>query len=791
MVLAALIAAVAGAAVPARASSRSCGSTWSLVDSPNLTGPNMLNAVSVVSPTDIWSVGNYLPGANYRTLIQHWDGTAWSVVTSPNVGRKDNSLTDVVALGSDDIWAVGYSHGTNRVSPATLAEHWDGASWVVVTTMDASNRPNLLVSVAGAASNDVWAVGSYDTRQGVRQTLAEHFDGTEWTISPTPNTGALSALTAVAVASADSVWAIGYALVDDAYQTLVEHWDGTDWTVMPSPTASGNNVLVRMGLTSDSDLWAVGYAEMPFADRTLGLHWNGSSWSGTLTRDLPSAVSVLLDVAVEPDSAWAVGFFFDGKANVYRSMSERWDGRRWAAVPTPRNPGGDQLKGVDVVPDTGQVWAVGLAGDETLVETICPGLGPASPAAAAVRPAGSRTTHLDPAGVPPALGTRSHAPGPRDAGPAASVHAVDDAIPAGLYQELQTWSAAVTDLDENGWPDIFIGGHLGPGHLYLNEGGVFSEIDAGAFKGKDRHDCAWADVDQDGLIDLFCSVGAEHGLVVKGDDLEVQQPDRTFVEQTAAFSLLNPFGRGRHLTFIDVNHDPYPDLFVQDFDVRGDGLPSPNRLYINSRGTKFRYEPSLGFAATAGEGCAQAVDYDGDGWQDLMFCGQMGQGLRLFRNEEGKAFTDVTASSGIVSGGVAGAVMVDLNGDGAPDLAHVSPGRLTIQLQQGGVFTTQYTRALSCGNWVAPGDADGDGRPDLYVVEGGRSCNSNPPDVMLLNGGDGTSFTQLDTPQTDQGCGDVAYAIDHNLNGFTDFVVLNGCGPTTGPVQLISFYADP
>jgi FG-GAP-like repeat len=762
----------------------------------------MLNAVAVVSATDIWSVGNHLPGANYRTQIQHWDGTAWSVVDSPNVGKKDNSLTDALALATDDVWAVGFSHGLGRTSPATLAEHWDGTSWSVVPTVDASNRPNVLVAVDGVASDDVWAVGSFDTSRGSRKTLAEHFDGTAWTIVPTPNVGSLSALTGVAASSPDSVWAAGYTVVDNTYQTLVQHWDGTAWTVVPAPTGSRNNVLVRLGLTSDSDIWAVGYSEVPSVNRTLGLHWDGSAWSGTRTRDLPSSVNVLLDVAAEPGIAWAVGFSFDADAVMYRSMSEQWDGRRWNTVATAVSSEEDQLKGVDVVPGTGQVWAIGLAGDDTLIETICPGPGavlapspstgtPAQPHAPvdavggpAVDPAAVAAPALRGATPPQVLGAwSSH--------PVGSVHAVDDAVSAGLYQEIQTWSAAVADIDEDGWPDIFIGGHLGPGHLYVNEAGIFSEIDVGMFSGKDRHDCAWADVNQDGLLDLFCSSGAEHGLVVKADDLEVQQPDQTFVEQTAAFSLLNPFGRGRHLAFIDVNHDPYPDLFVQDFDVRGDGLPSPNRLYINFKGIGFRYRPSLGLATTGGEACAQAVDYDGDGWEDLLFCSQAGQGLKLYRNNEGTVFTDVTAATGVLGGGVAGALMVDLNGDGLPDLVHVSPGKLTVQLQESGVFTTSYTRVLTCGNWAAPGDADGDGRADLYVVEGGRSCGSNPPDVMLLNDGDGTSFTQLDIPQTDQGCGDVAYPIDYNLNGYTDFVVLNGCGPTIGPVELISFYPDP
>src|SRR5690349_24760771 len=83
-----------------------CG--WSLVSSPNpSTTSNYIRAVAAVSTDDLWAVGFYNNASSAQTLIEHWDGSAWSVVRSPNVG-SDNYLEEVDALAANDVWAVGF-----------------------------------------------------------------------------------------------------------------------------------------------------------------------------------------------------------------------------------------------------------------------------------------------------------------------------------------------------------------------------------------------------------------------------------------------------------------------------------------------------------------------------------------------------------------------------------------------------------------------------------------------------------------------------------------------------------
>src|SRR5262249_41623106 len=89
------------------------------------------------------------------TLVEHWDGSAWSVVDSPN-GPDNNGLGSVVALSPSDVWAVGVT-GNDLEQP--LAEHYDGTSWSL-TTLPHPGIADQLESVTGPKNGRVFAVGT-------------------------------------------------------------------------------------------------------------------------------------------------------------------------------------------------------------------------------------------------------------------------------------------------------------------------------------------------------------------------------------------------------------------------------------------------------------------------------------------------------------------------------------------------------------------------------------------------------------------------------------------------------
>src|SRR5690242_5087703 len=77
----------AGSARAAVAAPHAC--SWSVVSSPNVWfDGNQLTAVAAISANDVWSVGYDFPdGGSETTITEHWNGSQWSVVNSPNPGQ--------------------------------------------------------------------------------------------------------------------------------------------------------------------------------------------------------------------------------------------------------------------------------------------------------------------------------------------------------------------------------------------------------------------------------------------------------------------------------------------------------------------------------------------------------------------------------------------------------------------------------------------------------------------------------------------------------------------------------
>ena len=130
--------------------------------SPNPGGSypyHELDGVAAVSSTDAWAVGFSAPNMQFRrarTIIEHWNGSSWTTVPSPNPGGSSgfSALYGVSAVSSTDVWAVGY-YAHNGSRPLVL--HWNGARWARV----ASRSPSfaILDGVAAISSTKALAVG--------------------------------------------------------------------------------------------------------------------------------------------------------------------------------------------------------------------------------------------------------------------------------------------------------------------------------------------------------------------------------------------------------------------------------------------------------------------------------------------------------------------------------------------------------------------------------------------------------------------------------------------------------
>jgi len=358
------------------ATTSECG-IWRVVRSPNPSTTAGLNGVAALSARNVWAVGSYHntgPGPTQLTLVERWNGARWNVVASPNPGTTEDSLLATASVpGSQELWAVGYEDSSPigpPLVPQTLIERWDGTSWRVVPSPNVGQDINELNGVVALSTTDAWAVGEHlsATSSTPSQTLIEHWNGTSWSIVPSPNPSTLNGnrLTAIAAVSTKDIWAVGSYQPDSGGlrdATLAEHWDGTSWSVVPSPNpGSFDDLFMGVAVDSPTSIWAVGTStgDVGSIPSTLIEHWNGSTWSVVASPNPGSSFNALSAVvSLSPTNAWAVGYFLQGNASE-QTLTLQWNGTDWTTVQSP-NVGLDNnaLNALSSVPVTNGLWAVG------------------------------------------------------------------------------------------------------------------------------------------------------------------------------------------------------------------------------------------------------------------------------------------------------------------------------------------------------------------------------------------------------------------------------------------------
>lgn len=362
--------------------------------------------------------------------------------------------------------------------------------------------------------------------------------------------------------------------------------------------------------------------------------------------------------------------------------------------------------------------------------------------------------------------------------------------PACLFQELvelpeSEWSAnceperfsgavALGDYDGDGLDDVFLTHLDGPDVLWRNQGdGTFVDVtdESGLGEWSTRSNAAaWADVDNDGNLDLVVTTLAEDRFY-----LFMNNGDGTFSEQAVERGVAlpgDPARSGFGVTIGDYDNDGWIDLHLTEWRplahhqpgrtsfarlLRNRGPESPGVFedvteragvvlgegVVDIAGASAVATPVFSFASAL-------VDLDGDGWADLVVASDFGTS-QLFWNSGDGTFTDGSADLGLdaTNRGVAsndmGLAVGDVNGDGLPD-----------------VFTTGIAyRSNACGARACP---------DLY---GGNR--------LYLNNGD-RSFTEVrdDAGVGDGGWGWGAAMLDVDNDGLTDLVMANGVDLTFG-----------
>ena len=258
-----------------------------------------------------------------NTLIEHWDGGAWTMVASPRLGIAGGdawaTLGSVAAISSSNVWAVGYQ-STGGIQP--LVEHWNGSSWTVVPSAGPGGTTSYLTSVSATGPNDVWAVGGTDPNSN----LIEHWNGTGWSIVASPQPARGSGLDSVTALSPTNAWAVGSQRGSTGAEvTFTLHWDGMTWSEVPSPNAStagsATNELRSVAAASPNNVWAFGMFENEQTNfhqhRTLALHWNGTAWNIAASPQPGRSSQLTAATAIPGGRVFTAGFFSIYDRNIY------------------------------------------------------------------------------------------------------------------------------------------------------------------------------------------------------------------------------------------------------------------------------------------------------------------------------------------------------------------------------------------------------------------------------------------------------------------------------------------
>jgi Flp pilus assembly protein TadD len=287
------------------------------------------------------------------------------------------------------------------------------------------------------------------------------------------------------------------------------------------------------------------------------------------------------------------------------------------------------------------------------------------------------------------------------------------AIPGGAVH------ATVADVDNDGWLDLFVIGGDGRGHLLRNRGdGTFEDVTAKAGVGDVRgaRKALFVDLDHDGDLDLLLVGGSQR--TVYRNNL-----DGTFTEATAAFGLGG--GGADDAAFGDFDGDGRIDLVTT-------GAKGGTAIFRNGGARRFvDATAASGVAGGGGSGAVAVGDYDNDGHLDIFVASQSGEEPALWHNAGDGTFVRDSRVAEVLRplrrmAGLA-AEFVDYDNDGWLDLlvvgkplARGARGAFLFRNDGDGRFVDRSSllpSSVTTGTAIAVTDVDQDGDEDLLVAD--------------------------------------------------------------------------
>jgi hypothetical protein len=294
------------------------GSSWSNLGGLGLEHP-VISGIACTSSSFCVMVGSYGEIETEGTLALHWNGSEWKVVTTPNPGSFfPQILEGVSCTAATACTAVGWKQASGSARE-TLVIRWNGTSWSSQSSPNPGTTENLLHGVSCTSSTHCVAVGAKSSGGGTTTTLAMTWNGTTWSTQTTPNpTGALSASTeAVSCISSSACTAVGVYQASNGPLPFAMRWNGTSWSLESVKLPAETNFGWLKGVSCVSSTFCMGvgaYERIGQGTFTMAQKWNGTSWSAEKPANPGKAVNELRALSCTA-SNWcnAAGFYISGE----------------------------------------------------------------------------------------------------------------------------------------------------------------------------------------------------------------------------------------------------------------------------------------------------------------------------------------------------------------------------------------------------------------------------------------------------------------------------------------------
>jgi len=367
------------------AAAAAAGDDWAIQSSPTPAGAisPTLAGVSCVSASDCVAVGYYSNGSGNVTLAEDWNGTTWSIQTTPSpAGSVDSVLVRVSCVSTSDCVAVGFGASATTVVP--LVERWNGTAWSIESVpAPGGTTGSFLYGISCLSASDCVAVGDY-SKGSATLTLVEGWNGTKWSLQRSHNpSGNDAVLGSVSCVSATVCTAVGDSA--GGAKPLAERWNGTAWSIQTTPASGG---FAAVSCPSASLCTAVGYTDVDGLTKPLAERWNRTAWSvqstpqpvpqGSLTAPQSEWVQLLGVSCPSTGACIAVGID-QTQAGGTIPLVESWTAAGWTIQDSPQAIGASSSQltavscsGVGVCTTTGTT-NLGEAG-QTFVEHAAPGI---------------------------------------------------------------------------------------------------------------------------------------------------------------------------------------------------------------------------------------------------------------------------------------------------------------------------------------------------------------------------------------------------------------------------------